>query len=110
MKLTLTILVFLFLAACNSGANVRNADLAASANTSNQNLPIATPEPEEDRNARFRVPTQGFESIDFKNLSYPYKFDYNGRKIDFKLSGDEFKYEFMDNDRGDFLKLVTCNL
>lgn len=102
MKLTLTILVFLFFAACNSGADVNSADLSPSANASNRNSQTATPKPEEDRNARFRVPTKGFESIDFKNLSYPYKFNYNGRRINFKPTDDQFDYEFENNDNGWF--------
>lgn len=55
----------------------------------------------EAQNEKFRIVPEEFKQIDFKNLTYPYKFSYNGRKINFVLKDGKYKYDFNDG-RGFF--------
>ena len=54
----------------------------------------------EAQNERFKIAPEEFKQIDFKNYSYPYKFDY-GRRINVALKNGEYEYD-IENDRGWF--------
>lgn len=55
----------------------------------------------ETENEKFRIPSDGFERLDFENYTYPHTFNYNDRKIRFKLKDGTYEFDF-DGDRGWF--------
>lgn len=73
---------------------------------SNKPLPVAVEQSKqnqfEEQNRKFRVVPEEFKQIDFENFSYPYKFSYNGRKINFTLKNGGYEFDFEDDDRGWF--------
>jgi hypothetical protein len=76
-------------------------------NDYNSNKPLPVPVEQskqsqfEEQNEKFRIVSEGFKQIDFKNFSYPYKFSYNGRKTNFTLKDGGYKFDYTD-DRGWF--------
>jgi hypothetical protein len=47
----------------------------------------------EAQNEKFRIVPEQFKEIDFEKISYPYKFSYNGRKINFVPKDGKYEYE-----------------
>ncbi len=115
MKIIFAVLILLILSnfACRSSA-LKGESVAAKpmptaslANDYNSNKPLPVPVEQsnqsqfEAQNEKFRIVPEEFKQIDFEKLSYPYKFSYNGRKINFVFKDENYKYDFKD-DRGWF--------
>jgi len=116
MKVFFSVLALLILSnfACQSSA-LEGEDVAAKpmpsasfVNDYNSNKPLSVPVEQsnpsqfEAQNEKFRIAPESFKHIDFKNFSYPYKFSYNGRKINFTLKNGGYEFDFEDDDRGWF--------
>ncbi len=115
MKILFAILALLILSnfACQSSAfkgesaAAKPMPTASLVNDNNSNKPLPVPVEQsnqsqfEAQNEKFRIAPEGFKQIDFENFSYPYKFSYNGRKINFTLKDGEYEFDLTD-DRGWF--------
>jgi hypothetical protein len=110
MKILILIIAILVLSACHaptSKSEGTSAQMNPTMNTSTANNSSSTPNDvsrgqseAEAQNERSKIAPEEFKQIDFKNYSYPYKFDY-GRKFNIVLKNGENEYDF-ENDRGWF--------
>ena len=77
----------------------------------NSNTPLPVPDEQsnagqfEDQNEKFRIVPEQFRQIDFEKISYPYKFSYNGRKINFVLKDGKYEYEYEEDHDGGWFDL-----
>ncbi|MEP7076813.1 MAG: hypothetical protein ABI878_13485 [Acidobacteriota bacterium] len=108
-RIALFILIAMFLQACasesvrtNVAENVAPTPEPTSGGTINVDEPAepdaATTEERKRRDEvteKFRVPSKGFEHVDFQNWTYPYPFRDGPRSHEIKLKGGKFEY---DND------------
>lgn len=68
-------------------------------NDYNSNRPLPVPVEQsnasqfEAQNQKFRNVPEQFKQIDFEKVSYPYKFSYSGRKINFVPKDGRYEYE-----------------
>jgi hypothetical protein len=107
MKVLFVFLALLILSnlACQTSA-FKSENVAAQAmpttniaNDNNSNRPQPVPVEQsnlsqfEAQNEKFTVVPENFKRIEFKNFSYPYKFSYDGRKINIALNDGEYEYE-----------------
>jgi hypothetical protein len=108
MKILIPLVALLVLSACHaSTSKSEGAQANPTVNTSTTNNSSSAPNDvprgqgeSEAQNERFKITPGDFKQIDFKNYSYPYKFDY-GRKINIALKNGEYEYD-IENDRGWF--------
>lgn len=107
MKILFAVLALLILSSFACQSSLLNGENAAAkpmptespVNDYNSNRPLpvqveqSNPEQFEAQNEKFRVVPEVFKRIDFENLSYPYKFSYDGRKINVALKDGRYEYE-----------------
>ena len=110
MRILIPMVALLVLSACHTSTSKSagaSAQTNPTMNTSTANNSSSTPNDvsrgqgeSEAQNERFKIAHEDFKQVDFKNYSYPYKFDY-GRKINIALKNGEYEYDIA-NDRGWF--------
>lgn len=107
MKILFAVLAFLILSnfACQSSlingenATAKPMPTESPVNDYNSNKPLPVPVEQsnpsqfEARNEKFRNVPEEFKLIDFEQMSYPYKFSYNGRKTNVALKDGKYEYE-----------------
>lgn len=76
-----------------------NADWSANVVSARNSVNETEREAIELENSKYREPDNDFKAVDFENFSYPYRYEYNNRKVFFKLQNGEHQID-SNGDRG----------
>ena len=107
MKIQFAVLILLISSnfACQSSAlrgesvQAKPIPTANNSNTYDSNRPLPVPVEQsnssqfEAQNEKFRIVPEQFKRIDFEKISYPYKFSYDGRKLNFVPKVGKYEYK-----------------